>query len=64
MLVDLIAGPCIALLCEYEALRDIGHGCAHNFIAEASVGAALSVKAAMTEHKYMRGKVSFSKLLP
>ncbi|KAH9374759.1 hypothetical protein HPB48_011348 [Haemaphysalis longicornis] len=50
-------GPCIALLCEYDALPDIGHGCGHNLIAEASVGAALAVKAAMTKHKYIRGKV-------
>lgn len=36
--------PRIALLCEYDALPDIGHGCGHNQIGTASVwaGAALS----------------------
>ncbi|KAL1444169.1 hypothetical protein MTO96_045643 [Rhipicephalus appendiculatus] len=30
-------GPCVALLCEYDALPEIGHGCGHNLIAEASL---------------------------
>ncbi|AZR73800.1 hypothetical protein BBF96_10630 [Anoxybacter fermentans] len=36
--------PKIALICEYDALPEIGHGCGHNLIATASVwaGAALS----------------------
>lgn len=36
--------PTIALLCEYDALPDIGHGCGHNLIGTASVwaGAALA----------------------
>ncbi|XP_077536400.1 peptidase M20 domain-containing protein 2-like [Haemaphysalis longicornis] len=50
-------GPCIALMCEYDALPDIGHGCGHNLIAEASIGAALAVKEAMTKYKNLRGKV-------
>ncbi|KAL1414885.1 hypothetical protein MTO96_007143 [Rhipicephalus appendiculatus] len=50
-------GPCIALLCEYDALPDIGHACGHNLIAESSVGAALAVVEAMKNHKDIRGKV-------
>ncbi|XP_077536517.1 peptidase M20 domain-containing protein 2-like [Haemaphysalis longicornis] len=50
-------GPCIALLCEYDALPDIGHGCGHNLIAEASIGAALAVKEAMTKCNRTRGKL-------
>ncbi len=36
--------PIIALLCEYDALPDIGHGCGHNLIGTASVwaGSALA----------------------
>lgn len=36
--------PNIALLCEYDALPEIGHGCGHNLIGTASVwaGAALA----------------------
>jgi amidohydrolase len=34
-------GPAIALLAEYDALPDIGHGCGHNLIAISNVGAYL-----------------------
>ncbi|KAH6925750.1 hypothetical protein HPB50_009710 [Hyalomma asiaticum] len=50
-------GPCIALLCEYDALPDIGHACGHNLIAEASVGAALAVKEAMETVGNIHGKL-------
>ena len=36
--------PTIALLAEYDALPGIGHGCGHNMIAAASLGAALALK--------------------
>jgi amidohydrolase len=39
-------GPAVALLAEYDALRGIGHGCGHNLIGAAAVGAALALKAA------------------
>ena len=32
------AGPRIAFLAEYDALRGIGHGCGHNIIATCAVG--------------------------
>lgn len=32
--------PRVALLCEYDALPEIGHACGHNVIAAAGVGAA------------------------
>ncbi len=35
-------GPRIAVLCEYDALPGIGHGCGHNIIAAAGLGAALA----------------------
>ncbi|KAH7984991.1 hypothetical protein HPB52_025059 [Rhipicephalus sanguineus] len=50
-------GPCVALLCEYDALPEIGHGCGHNLIAEASVGAALAVQEAMKTSKDIRGRL-------
>ncbi|MFA6807732.1 MAG: amidohydrolase [Eubacteriales bacterium] len=34
-------GPKIVFLAEYDALPDIGHGCGHNLIGAASVGAAV-----------------------
>jgi amidohydrolase len=36
--------PTIALLAEYDALPGVGHGCGHNLIAAAAVGAALALK--------------------
>ena len=37
--------PTIALLAEYDALPDIGHGCGHNLIAAVAVGAAVGLAA-------------------
>ena len=36
-------GACVAVLAEYDALPDIGHGCGHNLIATAGVGAGLAL---------------------
>ena len=38
------SGPTIAVLAEYDALPEIGHGCGHNLIAMAAMGAALGLK--------------------
>jgi len=35
--------PNIALLCEYDALPELGHACGHNLIGAASVGAAVGL---------------------
>ena len=34
-------GPTVAVLAEYDALPEIGHGCGHNLIAMAAVGTCL-----------------------
>lgn len=39
-------GPHVAVLCEYDALPEIGHACGHNLIAEVGVAAGLGIKAA------------------
>ena len=39
------AGPTVAVLAEYDALPEIGHGCGHNLIAMAAMGAALGLQA-------------------
>jgi amidohydrolase len=36
-------GPTIALLCEYDALPGVGHGCGHNIIGTSGMGAAIVV---------------------
>jgi amidohydrolase len=46
----------IGFCSEYDALPAIGHGCGHNLIAIAGVGAAMGVKAAMEKNK-IRGRV-------
>ncbi len=38
-------GPTIAILAEYDALRGLGHGCGHNLISAAGVGAAIALAA-------------------
>lgn len=38
-------GPTVAILAEYDALPEIGHGCGHNLIAMAAMGAGLGVQA-------------------
>lgn len=43
------AGPCIAVLCEYDALPEIGHACGHNVIATAGLGAGLAAAAVAEE---------------
>ena len=40
-------GPTVALLAEYDALPDIGHGCGHNLIAISNLGAGFGAQAAM-----------------
>jgi amidohydrolase len=42
-------GPLIAVLCEYDALPGIGHGCGHNIIATAGLGAGLAAAALAEE---------------
>lgn len=37
------SGPVIAVLCEYDALPEIGHACGHNVIAAAGLGAGLAL---------------------
>ncbi len=41
------AGPAVALLAEYDALPEIGHGCGHNIIGVAACGAAAAVKSVL-----------------
>ena len=54
-------GPHVAVLCEYDALPEIGHACGHNLIAEAGVAAGLGVHAAFKSHGKPLGKVGIVK---
>ncbi|XP_037275459.2 xaa-Arg dipeptidase-like isoform X2 [Rhipicephalus microplus] len=50
-------GPTVCLMAEYDALPEIGHGCGHNLIAEASMGAAVGVTEAMKNFNTIGGKL-------
>ena len=41
--------PRVAFIAEYDALAGIGHGCGHNIIATAALGAAIATKAIVAE---------------
>lgn len=36
-------GPTIGLLCEYDALKGLGHGCGHNLQGPSIIGAAIAI---------------------
>jgi amidohydrolase len=42
-------GPEVAFLSEYDALPGLGHGCGHNLIAIAGIGAGIGLQAALVE---------------
>lgn len=42
---DVGNGPTVCIMSEYDALPDIGHGCGHNVIAAAGLGAAIGLAA-------------------
>lgn len=45
-------GPSIGLLCEYDAIEDMGHGCAHHMQGPALLGAASALKAVLDKYPY------------
>lgn len=49
--------PTIAVFCEYDALEGLGHGCGHNIIASAGLGAAIAVKRWLEDHPEVPGRV-------
>jgi amidohydrolase len=42
-------GPHVAFVCEYDALRGLGHACGHNLIATSSAGAGIALARALTD---------------
>jgi amidohydrolase len=42
-------GPRIAILGEYDALEGIGHGCGHNIIGTAAIGAGIALSKVMSQ---------------
>ena len=50
--------PNVCVICEYDALPEIGHACGHNLIAEAGVAAGLGLKAALESSDGPKGRVT------
>lgn len=50
-------GPTIGVFCEYDALEGLGHGCGHNLIAAAGLGAGLLTKRWLDAHPEVTGQV-------
>ena len=49
--------PSVCVICEYDALPDIGHACGHNLIAEAGLAAGLGLKAALESSSAPEGTI-------
>ena len=43
-------GPSIGLLCEYDALEDIGHGCGHHIQGPSILGAAVALRETISKN--------------
>ncbi|XP_064474068.1 xaa-Arg dipeptidase-like [Ornithodoros turicata] len=50
-------GPIVAILCEYDALPDIGHACGHNLIAECAVAAGVAIMEVLRKDNTLPGRV-------
>ena len=50
--------PNVCVICEYDALPEIGHACGHNLIAEAGVAAGLGLKTALESKNAPKGRVT------
>lgn len=45
-------GPVIGILCEYDALRGLGHGCGHHMQGPSCLGAAVALKGLKTDRPF------------
>ncbi len=50
--------PNVCVICEYDALPEIGHACGHNLIAEAGIAAGLGLKAVLESSDAPKGTVT------
>ena len=50
--------PNVCVICEYDALPEIGHACGHNLIAEAGVAAGLGLKTALELDNAPKGRLT------
>jgi aminobenzoyl-glutamate utilization protein B len=45
-------GPSIGMLCEYDALKNFGHGCGHHLQGPACIGAALALREVLKDKNF------------
>lgn len=45
-------GPCIGLLCEYDAIKNFGHACGHHMQGPSIAGAAVAIKKILRDYNY------------
>ncbi len=50
--------PNVCVICEYDALPEIGHACGHNLIAEAGIAAGLGLKAVLESSDAPQGTLT------
>jgi amidohydrolase len=50
------SGPTVAIIAEYDALAGLGHGCGHNLISAAAVGAAIALSSVAAD---LPGRIVF-----
>ncbi|XP_077552740.1 xaa-Arg dipeptidase-like [Haemaphysalis longicornis] len=55
--------PVVALLCEYDALPGLGHGCGHNLIAESALAAAVALRNLLRRHEELLGTTPEGKVV-
>eukprot|EP00112_Aurelia_sp_Birch-Aquarium-sp1_P016870 Seg3858.9 transcript_id=Seg3858.9/GoldUCD/mRNA.D3Y31 product="Peptidase M20 domain-containing protein 2" protein_id=Seg3858.9/GoldUCD/D3Y31 len=51
------AGVKVGVMCEYDALPGIGHGCGHNLIAEAGIAVGIGLKTILEENAHIKAQV-------
>ncbi|GAV01405.1 hypothetical protein RvY_12124-2, partial [Ramazzottius varieornatus] len=49
--------PTIAVICEYDALPEIGHACGHNLIAESGIATGLAVRDVLKNNPEVQGQI-------
>ncbi|XP_064463695.1 peptidase M20 domain-containing protein 2-like [Ornithodoros turicata] len=50
-------GPTVCIICEYDAMGNIGHCCGHNLVATAGIAAAIAVKEVAKKDSSLAGKL-------
>ncbi|XP_065062367.1 peptidase M20 domain-containing protein 2-like isoform X2 [Rhopilema esculentum] len=52
-----VDGLKVGVMCEYDALPGIGHGCGHNLIAEAGVAVAIGLKKVIETYSSLKAQI-------